>query len=188
MVHVNSDDDSLAHDCEFEKDVGWERLRAKMEEAMKSMMGEESSTGERCRKCGKPAIMLCCGHHKLCRVVDLRSTVQQNREIPIEKVIGIPICSGGQASRCLIKAQQQIHIHSMKILGQKDYHQGRDAAQLICLSSGKWEPDGVRCLACNHCSVAFYCSKECQVYGWQKGHKKGCHPIGETQACAEYKN
>jgi len=58
-VHVNSNDDSLAHDCEFEKDVEWNdclskrEMRAKTEEAMNSMMGEISNLGEPCRECSK---------------------------------------------------------------------------------------------------------------------------------------
>ena len=196
-LHVNSDDESLARDYEFVKRKEMEydsslsvRDRAaKIGEAMQSIerqatnyiLKEGSNLGEPllCRECSKLATAFCVGRLVESSNIE-RSTAQQARELSIEQDIGIPICTGGQDSPCFIKAKQRIRIQSINDMGREAYH--RKIAGMPCLNCGKKEPDGVRFPACNRCSVAFYCSKECQVDGWHKGHKKACRPIGETRA------
>lgn len=33
-------------------------------------------------------------------------------------------------------------------------------------------------MQCSRCHAVLYCSKECQVYDWKRGHKKVCKPAG----------
>ena len=33
---------------------------------------------------------------------------------------------------------------------------------------------------CNGCLLARYCSKECQIAHWKKGHKEECHTVSHT--------
>lgn len=54
-----------------------------------------------------------------------------------------------------------------------DYTSVDDAANFICGTFGKTEPE-VKLSCCSACKSAWFCSQECLKQAWKGGHKKIC--------------
>jgi tetratricopeptide (TPR) repeat protein len=59
---------------------------------------------------------------------------------------------------------------------------GRDeSGAAICAYCKKPAKAGKKLKSCSKCKGSFYCSRECQVKDWRKGHKKVCMAIKEVK-------
>ncbi|KAH3765397.1 hypothetical protein Pelo_2733 [Pelomyxa schiedti] len=59
-------------------------------------------------------------------------------------------------------------------------HTNKPKVKHTCLQCGVQERRRGDFLACSRCKQAFYCSTDCQLQHWQKGHRKDCcvYPVG----------
>jgi hypothetical protein len=48
-----------------------------------------------------------------------------------------------------------------------------------CAMCGERGPDGQSLQGCAQCKATWYCSKECQVADWRRGHKNACKLLGK---------
>jgi len=185
-VHVNPDDESLARVYKFVKEMPWNIASDPNQPPEVPTLNDlrgGADVGEptmHCRECGKLAKGFFSGP-----CWKNLSTAPRDQKVYVETAICIPCCAVVQDSPCFVKVFQRTHIYCKKVLRREDFLRFRDGIQLHCFNCDKQETDGVRYLACNRCFVAYYCSKECQVEGWHKGHKKACYPMVDTRA--EYK-